>query len=282
MVSPAVRRRAVRLLQSALGVSERRACRIVGAHPRTMRYKSKKQDAELVERIKAIALERPRFGYQRITVLLRREGLRVNHKRVYRLYRQENLAVRRRKRRRYTAMPRVLPDAPTRPNERWSMDFVCDSLADGRAFRVFNVVDDYTRECLASIVDLSLPGSRVARELEAIVGLRGSPRALLCDNGPEFTSKALDQWAYAHGIAIDFIKPGKPTQNAHCESFNGRMRDECLNQHWFRSLDEARQLIAAWRDDYNDLRPHGSLGDKTPSEYALCHNSTPAAISSYA
>jgi putative transposase len=268
MVSPAVQRKAVQLLQGALSLSERRACRIIGAHTRTVRYQSKKQDAALTERIKAIAAERPRFGYKRIHILLRREGLAVNHKRVYRLYRQENLAVRRRKRRRYTAMPRVVPGVPTRKNERWSMDFVSDSLADGRSFRVFNVVDDFTRECLASIVDLSLPGGRVARELESIVLARGAPRALLCDNGPEFTSKALDQWAYEQGIAIDFIKPGKPTQNAYAESFNGRMRDECLNQHWFRSLSEAKRLIAAWRHDYNHVRPHGSLSERTPAEFA--------------
>lgn len=268
MVSPAVQRQAVQLLQSALSLSERRACRIIGAHTRTVRYQSKKQDGQLIERIKAIAAERPRFGYKRIYVLLRREGLTVNHKRVYRLYRQENLAVRRRKRRRYTAMPRVMPGAPTRKNERWSMDFVSDSLADGRSFRVFNVVDDFTRECLASVVDLSLSGGRVARELESIVVERGAPRALLCDNGPEFTSKALDQWAYEQGIAIDFIKPGKPTQNAYAESFNGRMRDECLNQHWFRSLPEAKRLIAAWRHDYNHVRPHGSLSERTPTEFA--------------
>lgn len=282
MVSPAIRRGAVRLLQSALSLSERRACRIIGAHARTVRYQSKKQDAALIARIKAIAAERPRFGYKRIHILLCREGLAVNHKRVYRLYRQENLAVRRRKRRRYAAMPRLVPDAPMKPNERWSMDFVSDSLADGRSFRVFNVVDDFTRECLASVVDLSLPGGRVARELASIVAERGAPRALLCDNGPEFTSKVLDQWAYEQGIAIDFIKPGKPTQNAHAESFNGRMRDECLNQHWFRSLGEARRLIVAWRHDYNHLRPHGSLDQRTPAEFAKVWIPRTAPVSSLA
>lgn len=282
MVSPDVQRKAVHLLQSAMSLSERRACRIIGAHTRTIRYKSKKQDGELTARIKAIAAERPRFGYKRIHVLLRREGLEVNHKRVYRLYRQENLAVRRRKRRRYTTMPRVVPDAPKRPNERWSMDFVSDSLADGRSFRVFNVVDDFTRECLASVVDLSLSGGRIARELESIVIERGAPRALLCDNGPEFTSKSLDQWAYDQAIAIDFIKPGKPTQNAHAESFNGRMRDECLNQHWFRSLNEAKRLIAAWRHDYNHHRPHGSLDERTPIEFARVCIPLAAPVSSLA
>lgn len=280
MVSPAIRRQAAQLLQDALGVSERRACRIVGAHRKTVRYVSKKQDSELVERIKTIALARPRFGYRRITVLLRREGVAVNHKRVYRLYRRENLAVRRRKRRKYVAMPRVLPGSPTRPNERWSLDFVSDALTDGRSFRVLNVVDDYTRECLVACVDLSLPGARVARELERVVEMRGKPTVLLCDNGPEFTSKALDCWAYEHGIAIDFIKPGKPTQNAYCESFNGRMRDECLNQYWFRTLNDARRIIEAWRTDYNEVRPHSAIGSQTPSEFARSGYQQLTAVSS--
>lgn len=281
-MSPAVKRQAVQLLRSAMSLSGRRACRIVGAHVRTVRYQSKKRDDELVARIKAIAAERPRFGYQRITVLLRREGLLVNHKRVYRLYRRENLAVRRRKRRRYTTAPRVLPGVVTGPNQRWSMDFVSDSLADGRSFRVFNVVDDFTRECLAAVVDLSLPGARVARELSAVIERRGLPRVLLCDNGPEFTSKVLDQWAYEYGIAIDFIQPGKPTQNAYAESFNGRMRDECLSQHWFRSLSEARRLVAAWQDDYNCLRPHGALNEQTPQEFAMSYNPVMVAFSNIA
>lgn len=268
MVSPDARRKAVAFVTGTFGLSQRRACRLVGAHRRTIRYLGKKQDAELLARIKAIALARPRFGYRRIAILLRREGVRVNDKRVYRLYRHENLAVRRRKRRKYVAMPRVLPGAPTRPNERWSMDFVSDALTDGRSFRVFNVVDDFTRECLVACVDLSLPGARVSRELEKAIELRGKPAVLLCDNGPEFTSKALDAWAYEQGIAIDFIRPGKPTQNAYCESFNGRMRDECLNQYWFRSLDNARRLIEAWRVDYNEVRPHSAIGAIPPAEFA--------------
>lgn len=272
MVSPAVRRDAARFLQGTFAISERRACRLVGAHRQTVRYVSKKHDGPLVERIKAIAAARPRFGYRRIAVLLRREGLAVNAKRVYRLYRRENLAVRRRKRRKYVAMPRVLPGAPTGPNQRWSMDFVSDSLSDGRGFRVFNVVDDFTRECLVACVDLSLPGARIARELERAIEYRGRPVVLLCDNGPEFTGRALDAWAHEQGIAIDFIRPGKPTQNAHCESFNGRMRDECLNQHWFRSLDDARRRVEAWRVDYNEVRPHSAIGSIPPSEFARTRN----------
>lgn len=268
MVGSGVKRDAVRFLRAEFGLSERRACRLVGATRKLIRYVSKRQDAPLVARIRELAIERPRFGYRRITIMLRREGLAVNHKRVYRLYRLENLAVRRRKRRRYTALPRIAPNAPTRPNERWSMDFVSDGLADGRSIRVFNVVDDFTRECLASVVDLSLPGARIVRELEAIVQRRGKPAVLLCDNGPEFTSKALDQWAYECGIGVDFIKPGKPTQNAYVESCNGKLRDECLNQHWFRSVDEARRLVDAWRIDYNEFRPHSSIGRIPPAEYA--------------
>lgn len=236
-------------------------------------------NAALVARIKTIALARPRFGYRAITILLRREGNEVNHKRVYRLYRRENLAVRRRKRRKYVSMPRVLPGSPSRPNERWSLNFVSDSLTDGRSFRVFNVVDDYTRECLVACVDLSLPGGRVVRELEHFIEMRDKPVVLLCDNGPEFTSKARDAWAYEHGIAIDLIKPWKPMQNAYCESFNGRMRDECLNQYWFRTLDDARWLVERRRIDYNELRPHSALGSLTPQEFALIRQSQLAAVS---
>ena len=216
----------------------------------------------------ALARERPRYGYRRLCVILRREGFAVNHKRIHRLYRREGLMVRRRLRKRLTRVARVSRPLPSRANERWSLDFVSDPLADGRVFRTLNVVDDFTRECRAIEVDTSLSGARVARVLEAASLEYGRPSALVSDNGPEFISKALDAWAYRNRVELHFIQPGKPTQNAFVESFNGRFRDECLNEHWFESLNEARAVIEKWRSDYNGYRPHSSLGDITPEEFA--------------
>jgi putative transposase len=214
-----------------------------------------------------LAQERPRWGYRRLHVLVRREGFAVNHKRVYRLYRAEGLAVRRRRRRRL-ARPRIALSAPSRPNERWSLDFMSDQLVDGRVFRTLNIVDDHTRECRAIEVDTSLSGHRVVRTLDLLVHEHGRPATLLTDNGPEFTSRVVEAWAYRMGVQLHFIQPGKPSQNAFVESFNGRFRDECLNEHWFTTLDEARERIEEWRVDYNQVRPHSSLGDLTPEEYA--------------
>ena len=215
-----------------------------------------------------LAAERPRFGYRRIHVLLVREGWAVNHKRIRRMYREEHLAVRRKKRKRIAQtarQPKVMPEGP---NERWSMDFMSDSLATGRCFRTFNVVDDYTRECVAIEVDTSLSGERVTRVLDRVIERRGQPKTLVMDNGPEFAGRVLDAWAYRRGIHLDFIRPGKPVENCFVESFNGKFRDECLNQHWLVSLAEARQRIEAWRLDYNRVRPHSSLGNVPPEEYA--------------
>jgi putative transposase len=222
----------------------------------------------VVERLRSLAHERPRYGYRRLHVLLRRGGVPANHKRLWRLYRQEGLAVRR-KRRKRTAWGRrvILPAAQTR-NERWSMDFVGDSLADGRTFRTLNIVDDFTREAVAIVVDQSIPGERVVRELEAVAMQRGVPGMIVTDNGPEFAGKALDAWAYRRGVTLHFIRPGKPVENAYVESFNGKFRDECLNEHWFTSLPHARDVIAGWRQDYNEVRPHSSLGNATPAEFA--------------
>ncbi len=249
-------------------LSERRACALVGLGRSTCRYRPWRLDwPELRERLRTLAGERRRFGYRRLHVLLRREGYGINHKRIYRLYCQEGLAVRRRGRRRRIGRGSPLLGAPTRPNERWSLDFLADVLEDGRRIRILAIVDDYTRACLATEVDTSIGGRRVVEVLQRLVASRGQPAVLLSDNGPEFAGRALDAWAYARGIRLHFITPGKPTENAYIESFNGKFRDECLNEHWFFSLADARSRIEAWRWDYNTTRPHSSLGNSTPQEF---------------
>jgi putative transposase len=205
--------------------------------------------------------------YRRLHVLVRREGLEVSHKRVHCLYRAEGLAVRRRRRKRLVRA-RIPLASPQGPNERWSLDFMSDQLTDGRAFRTLNVVDDFTRECRAIVVDTSLCGQRVARTLAELAHEYGKPKALLTDNGPEFRSRAVEAWAYRNGVRLDFLQPGKPMQNAFVESFNGHFRDECINEHWFGSLEEAREVIEDCGLDYNQVRPHSSLGDVPPEEYA--------------
>jgi len=259
-------------MRQAQGLSERRACWLVGMARTSCRYERQRQGREekLKARLRTLSGERRRFGYRRLTVLLRREGWTVNHKRVYRLYKQEGLQVRRRKRKRIGAVERQPLAIPSRQNERWSMDFVADALTDGRRFRSLNIVDDYNRECLATEVDTSLTGARVVRVLARLRELRGLPQMLVTDNGPEFAGQALDVWAYAQGVKLHFIEPGKPVQNAFIESFNGKMRDECLNEHWFTSLGEARETIEVWRRDYNEVRPHSSLGNRTPQELTAC------------
>jgi putative transposase len=200
--------------------------------------------------------------------LLQRAGWHCNHKRVYRLYREERLAVRRRRRRKLAAGCRIVLPVPTRPHQRWSMDFMGDTLANGRTFRTFNLVDDGSRECLAIEVDHGLSGQRVARILDRIAAARPLPKQIVVDNGPEFTSRVLDAWAYQHRVELHFIRPGKPVDNAFIESFNGKFRDECLNEHWFVSLADAQRLIEAWRVDYNTVRPHSALDDQTPHQFA--------------
>ena len=260
------RREAVARLREHDGVSERRALRLAGLHRSVWQYQRRREDGLLRARLRLLAAARPRWGYRRLHVLLRREGLRVNWKRVYRVYREEGLAVRRRRKR--EAEPRLPRPTPHGPNERWSMDFVHDALHDGRRIRLLTVVGDATRECLAIEPDTSLPGLRVIDVLDRLADHRGLPRTIVADHGPEFTGRALDLWAHAHGVGIDFIRPGKPVDNAFIESFNGRLRDECLNEHWFQTLAEARSIVEAWRDDYNTVRPHRSLGGRTPSDYA--------------
>ena len=269
MVAPAARRKAIAYLRETFEMSERRACTVLGCCRMTMRYQgSRVDDFDLRDRMKTIAHERRRFGYRRLHVLLRREGYMVNHKRLFRMYREENLSVRRRgcrKRALGTRAPMVIPMAP---NERWSLDFVSDQLTDGRRFRVLTVVDDCTRECLALIADTSLSGLRVARELETIMAARGKPKMIVSDNGTEFTSNAILGFADRHNIDWHYIAPGKPMQNAFIESFNGRLRDEMLNETLFPSLSYARIALREWRADYNGNRPHSRLGWLTPTEYA--------------
>ena len=271
-MTPAARRAAVGLFRDEHGISERRACRLTSYSRSSFRRKSLRQEADkqLRERLLELASERARFGYRRLHVMLQREGWQINRKRVYRVYREPGLAVRRKKRKRVAQanrQPRVVPIAA---NIQWSMDFMRDTLApSGRSFRTLNVVDDATRECLAIEVYTSLSGARAGRVLDVIARRRGSyPSRLILDNGPECTSKALDLWAYERGVELVFIRPGKPIENCFVESFNGRFRDECLNLHWFRSLRHARRRIEAWCRDYNRVRPHGSLGYRTPREFA--------------
>lgn len=269
MVTASARREAARYLRNTYSVSQRRAGRVLATSNSSLRYRSRRAPSEeLRRRLRELAAERPRYGYQRLWALLRREGWSVNHKRVYRLYREEGLKLRRRRRRGRAKVERMPLATPARAGERYSMDFMRDTLADGRVFRTLNVVDDYTRECLAIEVDTSLPGERVVRVLERLAAEGHKPQTLVSDNGPEFSGRALDQWAAAVGVRLHFIDPGKPIQNAFVESFNGKFRDECLSQHWFISLAEARSTISEWRADYNGGRPHQSLHYQTPAEFA--------------
>jgi len=255
-------------LTGEFSVSQRRACRVLQLCLATCRYRSRRGDGGVLRgRLKALAEERPRFGYRRLLVMLRREGFDVNHKKIFRLYQLEGLKLRRKKRKR-VSRKRLPPTTPSAPNERWSLDFTSDQLADGRRFRTLNIVDEFTREALAIEAATSIPGSAVVRVLNAVAERRGYPTSLVTDNGPEFIGRALDAWAYEHKVRLDFIQPGKPTQNAFVESFNGKFRDECLDQHWFVSLRHARTEIESWRDDYNNIRPHSSLADLPPAEYA--------------
>jgi putative transposase len=268
VVTAEQRRTAVTEAMSSAGLTEREACRYTGFARSSQRYRTRRPSrAELRARLHTLAILRPRWGYRRLHGLLRREGWTINRKTTQRIYREEGLHVRRRKRKR-VAVPRTPLPTPTKANERWSMDFGSDALGDGRKFRSFTLVDDCTRECPAIEVDTSLPGERVVRVLDRIAVERGYPTSIVCDNGPEFRGEALDQWAHLHGVHLSFIDPGKPIQNAYIESFNGRFRDECLNENWFVSLADARATIEAWRVDYETARPHSGLADRTPEEFA--------------
>lgn len=239
----------------------------------TFHYKSRrKDDSALRELIKKIAARYPRYGQPRVVWAVRvKEGLPVNHKKIERIYVEEKLSLRLRKRKRQAAALRVPLPAPTRPNQRWAMDFVFDTLLEGRRFKVLTLIDVFTRECLALLVDFSIGGKRVARLLDEVAELRGLPEVITVDNGPEFTSRALDEWAHSHKVKLDFIRPGKPVENGYIESFNGKFRDECLNQNQFVVLAEAEVITQAYRREYNDERPHGSLDGLTPAQFAERH-----------
>ena len=271
MVTPAARKVAVTAARDAHGISERRACSIIGADRSAMRYRHRRADETATRtRLKELATERRRFGWRRLKLLLEREGISMNHKKLRRLYAEERLQVRRRggrKRALGTRAPMMLPQGP---NQRWSLDFVSDTLTDGRRFRILVVVDDFTRECLGLVADTSLSGARVARELTALVVRRGA-RPLLCvsDNGTELTSMAILTWSQETKVGWHYIAPGKPQQNAFAESFIGRLRDECLNETLFTSLRQARVVLAAWQRDYNEVRPHSAHGGQVPASIRL-------------
>ncbi len=277
MVTPASKRTAAGVMITGFRRSQRRACALGGLGRSTCRYQFRRPgDEEFRQKLRAIALERPAFGYRRLGYFLRKGGLRFNHKKLLRLYRSEGLGLpRKRPRKRLWQRPRpLLPVA--RPNERWSIDFVADQLGSGRRFRILTIMDDYTREWPAAIIDTSIGGARVVRALEELSRTHPLPKAIVSDNGTEFTSGAFLSWAEKRGIELRFIQPGKPNQNAFVESFNGKLRLECLNAHWFSTLDDARREIERWRTDYNDVRPHSSLEDKTPAEFAAAHRETAA------
>jgi putative transposase len=269
VVTTTAKRAVVGFLRESYELSERRACEAIGLLRSTCRYLCRRRDdGRLRQRLKELAQKRPRFGYRRLWWTLRnREHFMVTPKRVHRLYRQEGLQVRRRRRKRVSTV-RCPMVAASQPNERWSIDFMRDTLGDARTFRTFNVVDDLTRECPAIEVAKSIPGERVVRILDRIALERGYPQRIVMDNGPELAGRALDEWAYQNGVELHFITPGRPVENAYIESFNGKFRDECLNEHWFSTLEDARRTIEEWRRDYNEERPHSALGGLPPREYA--------------
>jgi putative transposase len=233
------------------------------------RYQPKPGNDKLLRhRLRELAEQRKRFGSPRLHILLKREGLVINHKRTERIYREEGLVLRRKRRRKGAAGARVIIPSPQRTNEKWSMDFATDSFVTGRRFRALAIVDDYSRECPAIEVDTSLGGRRVVGVLDKLAEIRELPEVITIDNGPEFASRALDKWAYRRGVKLNFIRLGKPIENAFAESFIGRLRDECLNTNWFMNLKHARDVIEYWRKDYNEVRPHSSLQGATPKEYA--------------
>ena len=263
------RKAAVARLVEQRGLSQVRACRLVGLNRSSMNYRPRRPDDSLLrQRLRELAAERRRFGYRRLGWLLEREGHVMNRKKLYRLYREERLMVRRRRGRKRALGSRAPMTLPGAINQRWSLDFVADALSDGRRFRILCVVDDFSRECLATVVDTSLGGVRVVRELDRLTAERALPRMVVSDNGTELTSCAVLRWATGR-LEWHYIEPGKPVQNAFVESFNSRLRDECLNEHVFLTLAEARKTIEAWRYDYNHLRPHSSLGALTPIEFAM-------------
>ena len=251
------------------GLSQRRACSLATVSRTVIHYTPKPDELndKLEVRLKALAERHRRYGHPRLHVLIRREGFIVNHKRTERIYRREGLTLKIRRRKKFAAVVRVALPAASRPNERWAMDFIQDSLWCGRKFRTLSIVDTYTRECMTVEADTSLPGLRAVRILERLADLKGLPDSIRVDNGPEFISKVLDEWAYRNKVKLDFIRPGKPVENAYVESFHGKFRDECLNENYFSDIHEAINKIEEWRIEYNTFRPHSSLDYKTPEEF---------------
>jgi len=269
VVTPAARREAVSIARGDDHLTERRACRLVGISRSTNGYQPRPdRHVRLRERLQALAGKHKRYGYRMLHAKLAQEGFVVNHKVVERVYREEALALRRRVRKRFPKQHRQGAWCPVAANQRWSLDFTEDGLVNGVKFRTVNLKDDCTRECPAIDVALSLPGTRVVEMLERVARERSYPDVLVVDNGPELRGRALDAWAHDHGVHLYFIDPGKPTQNAYIESFNGRFREECLNLHWFSTLEEAQAIIEEWRVDYNEARPHSSLRYQTPAAFA--------------
>lgn len=270
MVRPTQRRMVAAWAESAYQISERRACRAVGVYRSLVRYRSRKPTQEpLRRRLRELAGLRSHAGYRQLHVYLKREGWKINHKRLYRVYVEEGLGIRRRRpKRRRSAARRVEQPRPQAPNEIWAMDFMHDALGDGRSLRVLTVVDTFTRECVALEAGRSISGADVGRHLEKAGRERGGlPQRIRVDNGTEFTSKALDAWAYWNHVELVFSRPGKPVDNAFAESFNATVRRECLSQHWFQGLGDAQSFLRRWRDEYNNDRPHSSLGRVTPAEF---------------
>ncbi len=268
-MKPRHRRVLARWAQAAYQASERRVSRLLLIQRSTLRYQGHRDRQETLRmRVRELAASRVRFGYRRLTVLLKREGWPVNAKRIYRLYTEEGLTVRTNCRKKAASRSPVPQGLATAPNQRWSMDLVSDRLVDDRWFRVLTVVDQFTRECLLLYADSTLSSEKVAAELERVVRERRVPMSITVDNGSEFASRAMDAWAYGHGIRLDFIRPGKPVENGYIESFNGRLRDECLNVSLFFSLEDAREKLEQWRQDYNRARPHSALGDQAPEAFA--------------
>jgi putative transposase len=268
-----LRKRAVTWAVGEKGYSQRRACGLVGLHPKTYRYASKRPgDEALRAKLRELASQRRRFGYRRLGLMLKRQGIKLSPKKLYRLYKEERLTVRKRGGRKRALGTRAPMAIPQDRNLRWSLDFVMDTLTSGRRFRILTVVDDFTRECLTLVADTSLTAPRVTRELDRIIETRVCPRMIVSDNGTEFTSNAILAWQQERDVEWHYIAPGKPMQNGFIESFNGRLRDECLNEHLFANLNEARQIIETWRIDYNTNRPHSSLNGLTPTEFAARPN----------
>ena len=268
-MKPAQRRELVAFLRVGFKVSERRACRVIPIARSSQRYQSQAKDQSALKlRLRDLARSRIRYGYRRLHVLLQREGWQVNHKRIYRLYRLEGLSLRLKTRKKRVSGLRGPKPMATHPNECWSMDFMADRLVDGRRFRVLTLVDNVSRVSPAIVADGRLTGERVVEVLEGLLAAGQKPQMLSIDNGPEFISRALDAWAHRHGVQLEFSRPGKPTDNAFIEAFNSRFRDECLNLHWFDSLEEVQTTIEAWRVDYNTERPHGALGQRTPAAFS--------------